>query len=142
MAVERAIAGGVRDHAPTFIASLAGFAAMSIQGSFDAVDQDGSGEGLGQEANGSGLQRAGSDALFGEGRDKNKRRFVTLRAHMRQKVQAAHSRHLHVCNDTRQVVQVGGLQELLGRRKYMDQVSVRTEKIVGRGADGCVIVND
>ena len=115
---------------------------MSIQGSFDAIDQGGSSEGLGQEANGSGLQRAGADALFGEGRDKDKRRIAPLGAHMDQKVQAAHNGHLHIRNDTRQVVQVGRLQELLGRRKRTDRVSMRAEQIVGRGADGCVVVND
>jgi hypothetical protein len=77
-----------------------GSAAISIQGGFDAIDQDGSGEGLGQEAIGSGLQRSGADAFIGEGRDKNKWRGVTLGAHMGQKVQAAHNRHLHIRNDT------------------------------------------
>jgi len=115
---------------------------MSFQGSVEAVDQSGTGEGLGQEANGSGLQRSGADALIGEGRDKDERRLVTPGAHMHQKVQAAHGGHLHIRNDTRQVVQVGRLQKLLGRRKYIDQVSVRAKKIVGRGADGCVVVDD
>jgi hypothetical protein len=60
--------------------------ALPTQSGFDAVDQDGSREGFGQEANGSGLHRPGADALVGEGRDKNKRRVVSLNAHMRQKV--------------------------------------------------------
>jgi hypothetical protein len=72
---------------------------MSIHGSFDAVDQGRSSERLGQEANGSRLQRAGADALFGKGSDKDKRRGVPLGAHMGQKVQAAHSGHLHIRND-------------------------------------------
>jgi hypothetical protein len=59
---------------------------MLIQSGFDAIDQDGTSEGLGQETNGSGLQRSGADALVGEGRDKNERRFVSLSAYMRQKV--------------------------------------------------------
>jgi hypothetical protein len=99
MAVETDVASGVRDDVSTFNASLVG-AAMSIQSAFDAVDQDESGEGLGQEANGSGLQRAGADALIGEGRDENKRRLVTPGSHMRQKVQTAHGGHLHIRNDT------------------------------------------
>jgi hypothetical protein len=61
---------------------------------------------------------------------------------MDQKVQAAHNGHLHIRNDARQVVQLGALQELLGRRKRMDRVSMRAEKIIGRGANGCVVVND
>jgi hypothetical protein len=32
--------------------------------------------------------------------------------------------------------------ELLGRRKCMDYVPVRAQKIVRRGTDGCIIVND
>lgn len=79
---------------------LAGSAGMSINGSFDAVDQGGSGEGLGQEANGSGLQGAGADAVFGKSRDKDKRRDVPLGAHMAQKIQAAHGGHLHIRDDT------------------------------------------
>ena len=74
-------------------------AARSIQRVFDAVDQDGSSEGLGQEANGSGLQRAGADAVVGEGRDEDKRRVVSQRAHMHQQVQPAHHGHLHIRND-------------------------------------------
>jgi len=115
---------------------------MLIQGSLKALDQARSGEGLGQEANGSRLQRAGADALLGEGCNKDKRRGVPLGTHMGQKVQAAHSGHLHIRNDACRVAQTGRLQKLLGRRKRIDQVSMRAEKIVGRGADGCIIVNN
>jgi hypothetical protein len=94
----------LRDAAPALTGSLARSAAMFINGSFDAVDYDVSSEGLGQESNGSGLQRSGADAVIGEGRDKNKRRGVALGAHIGQKVQAAHSGHLHIRNDTRRVV--------------------------------------
>jgi Cytochrome bd terminal oxidase subunit I len=119
-----------------------GSAAMSIQGCLEAGDQGGSSEGLAQKANGSGLQRSGADALIGEGRDENKRRLVTPGSHMRQKVQTAHGGHLHIRNDTQRVVPVGGLQEVLGRRKCMDQISMRAEKIIGRGADRCIVVYD
>jgi hypothetical protein len=61
---------------------------------------------------------------------------------MGQKVQAAHGGHLHVRNDTRRVVQTRRLQELLGRGEGMDEVSMRAEKIIGRGADGCIVVNN
>jgi hypothetical protein len=37
---------------------------------------------------------------------------------------------------------VGRLQEVLGRRKCMDHVSMRAEEIVGRCSDGCIVVND
>ena len=36
----------------------------------------------------------------------------------------------------------GRLQKLLGRRECIDEVSMRTEKIIGRGPDGRIIVND
>jgi hypothetical protein len=49
---------------------------------------------------------------------------------------------IYVRNHTRRVIQAGRLQELLGRRKCMDHVSVRRQKIVRCGTDGCVIVND
>lgn len=125
-----------------FPISLAGSAGMSIQGGLDAVDQGRCSKGLGQEANGARLQRLGADALFGEGRDKHKRHVITLGAYMCEKVQPAHNRHLHIRDDARRVVQMGRLQEFLGRRKCMDQVSMRAEKIVGRGTDVCIVVND
>jgi hypothetical protein len=61
---------------------------------------------------------------------------------MGQKVQAAHGGHLDIRNDTGRPVEVGRLQELLGRRKCVDRVTMRAEKIVGRGTDGCIVVND
>src|SRR6201999_1115140 len=74
--------------APTLANLLTGSAVMLIQGNFETFDQSGSSERLGQEANGSRLQRTGADALFGKGRDKNKRNDVPLGAHIGQKVQA------------------------------------------------------
>jgi hypothetical protein len=134
--------GRLRDAAPAFTVLRAGPAAMSFEGSVEALDQRGSGKRLGQEANCSGLERPGADALVREGRDENERRTATLDAHMRQQVQAGHSRHLHVRNHTRRVIQVGRPQELLGRRERLDRVAMRPQKIVGRGADRCIIVND
>ena len=115
---------------------------MSVQGGFNAADQERASEGLGQKTNGSCLQRSSTEALVGESGDENKRRVVTPNAHMRQKVQTAHSGHLDIRNDTRRVVQAARLQEVNGRRKCMDQVSMRAEKIIGRGADGCIVVNN
>src|ERR1700722_9503865 len=120
----------------------AAFEWPSAQGRFDAVDQDGSSERLGQEADSSSLQRPSADACIGESRNEDERRFVTHGAHPRQKLQAAHTRHLHIGNDTQGLAKVVRLQELLGRHEGVDQVSVRAEKIVGRGANGCVVVND
>jgi len=66
-----------------FFASVTGSAAAPIQRGFDAANQDRPGEGLGQEANSPGPQRPGTDALIGEGGDKDKRHLVTSRTHMR-----------------------------------------------------------
>jgi hypothetical protein len=141
-AFERAIAGGVRDAVPTFTVSGVGSAAMSLQRGAEALDQGRSGKRLAQEANCPGLQRPGADALIGKGRDENERRTVTLGAQKDEQVQAAHGRHLYIRDHTRRVIQVGRLQEFLGRRECMDDVPVRPQKIVRRGTDRCVIVND
>jgi hypothetical protein len=117
-------------------------AAISRQRGIEGFDQGRSGEGLGQKADCSGLQRSGADAVIGEGRYENERRSVTLGAQEGQQVQTAHGGHLYIRDHARGVLQVGRLQELLGRRKSMDHVSMRPQKIVGRGADGCVVVND
>jgi hypothetical protein len=127
---------------PDVQGSCARSAAIPFQRGFDAVDQDGSSERLGQKTNGSGFQRAGADAIIGKRRDKNKRRFVAHGADIYQEVQAAHGRHLHVRNHTRRVAELGRLQELLSRGKRLDWVSMRGKKIIGRGADGCIVVNN
>jgi len=89
-----------RNATPALTVLLTDAALMWLQRSFEAADQGGSSERLGQEANGARLQRAGSDALFRKGRDKDKRRGIPMGPHMGQKVQAAHSGHLHIGNDT------------------------------------------
>jgi hypothetical protein len=48
---------------------------------------------------------------------------------------SVHIGHPHIRNDARRVVQAARLQELNGRRKCVYQVSVRAEKVIGRGAD-------
>jgi hypothetical protein len=126
----------------TRASALTGSASTLIEGSFEASNQAGSGERLGEEANGSRLQRAGADALFREGRNEYERRCVPLVTHMGEKVQATHGGHLHIRDDTCRFVQTGRLQKLLGRRECIDQISMRTEKIIGRGTDGCIVVNN
>jgi hypothetical protein len=80
------------------------WAAITIQSCLDAINQDRSSKGLRQKADGSNLKRSGPDALIEEDCDKNKRYGVTLGVHMGQKVQAAHTGHLHIRNDTRPAV--------------------------------------
>jgi hypothetical protein len=115
---------------------------MCLQRGAEALDQGRSRKGLAQETNRSGLQRPGADALIGEGRDENERRTVTLGAHKDEQVQTAHGRHLYIRNHTRRVMQVGGPQEFIGGPKCMDDVPVRTQKIVRGGTNGRIIVND
>src|ERR1700687_1137887 len=100
---------------PTFTVSLAGSAAMSLQGGVEAADQGRSGEGLGQEANCSGLQHSRADAFFGEGRDENERHTGTLGTLALRNPTALHARNLTTRNPPRRVIQVGRPQELLGR---------------------------
>jgi hypothetical protein len=117
--------GATPDTAPQFIISVPCSAAMSLQGGGEAVDQRWSGKGLGQEANGPGVQRLGSDALIGKGRNEDERHKVTLAAYDRHKLRAAHNRHLHIRYHTRRVTQLGRLQERFGRRKCTDRVPIR-----------------
>jgi hypothetical protein len=128
---------GVSDAAPTLTVSGVCSAAISLQRGAEALDQGRSGKRLAQEANCSGFQRPGADALIGEGRDENERRTVTLGAQKDEQIQTAHGRHLHIRNHARRVIQVGRPQELLGRRKCVDDVPVRPQKVVRRGTDGC-----
>src|SRR6478736_3891664 len=79
----------------------------SAQGGFDTVDQLEHRKRLGQEANGPRLQRSRAEALVGERRDQDKGHVVTVDAHMLQKVQAAHARHLNIRNDARRLLHVG-----------------------------------
>src|SRR3984893_12980647 len=130
------------DAAPTLTVSGVWSAAMPFQRGVEAFHQGGAGKGLAQEASCAGLQRSGADALIREGRYEDERRTITLGAQKDQQVQTAHGRHLDIRNHTRRVIQVDRLQELLGRCKCMDEVPVRTQKIVRRRTDGCVIVND
>jgi hypothetical protein len=127
---------------PPFIGSLARITAVSIQRGFDAANQDRASERFGQEANRSDLQRPVTNSLIGKRRNKNERHVVALSAQMLQKVQTAHAWHLHIRNDTRRVVRVGRLQEVLGRSKCTYNVPMRAEEIVGSCADGCIVVND
>jgi uncharacterized C2H2 Zn-finger protein len=132
----------VSEAMPAFIISISGTIAMPIQRSFDAANQDRAGKRFRKEAYGAYLQCPGTDILFRERRNKNERHVIAANAHMHQQVQAAHPRHLHIRNDTRNVVRAGRLQEIFGRHKCTYGVSVRAEEIIGCCANGCIIVND
>ena len=85
--------------------SLLCSAAIATHGRFDAIDQDRGGKGLVKESIGAGFRGPSPYALTGEGRDKDKRDIIAPNSYDLQKVQTAHSRHLHIRNDARRVVQ-------------------------------------
>ena len=122
--------------------SGAGSATIWLQRGLEAIDQGRSGKGLAQEANGSGLHRPGANALLGKSGNEDERRTVTAAAHKGQQVQTAHDRHLYIRNDARRVMLLTRPQELFGRGEGMDDVPVRRQKIVRRGSNGLIIVND
>jgi hypothetical protein len=124
------------------IGSNARSLAVSLQSGVEAFDQSFSVEGLGQETGRSRLRSSRACALDGEGRDENERHAVSLGQQVGLQLDTAHCRHLHICYHTRGVIQVGRPQELFGRRECMDDVPKRPHEIVGRGANGSVIVND
>jgi hypothetical protein len=108
----------------------------------DAFDQVGCSEGFGEEAHGSCVQCLSADAVLGECRDKDERQVMTLCAQKYEKVQTAHSRHLHIRNDTGRLAQAGRLQKFFCRGECVDQKSVRAEEIFSCGPDGCIVVNN
>ena len=55
---------------------------------------------------------------------------------------AAHTGHLDVRNDTREVIKAVRPQELFGRCECMYDISERPHEAIGRGAYGFIIVND
>jgi hypothetical protein len=116
--------------------------AVSLESGVEAFDQSFSIEGLGQETGRPRLRSSRASALDGEGRDENERHAVSLGQQVGLQLDTAHCRHLHICYHTRGVIQVGRPQELFGRRECMDDVPKRPHEIVGRGANGSVIVND
>lgn len=122
-------------------ASLARSVLMPLQGGIEAFDQSLSVERFGQEANCSDLQRSGADGLFGERRDENERQEAALSGQEALQLETAHGWHLDIRNHARRVIQARRMQELLGRCKCMDGVSERPYEVVGRDANGCIIVN-
>ena len=124
------------------IGSFARSLAVPLQSGVEAFDQSFSVEGFGQETGRSRLPSSRAHALDGEGRDENERHAVSLGKQVGLQLDTAHCRHLNVCYHTRGVVQVGRPQELFRRRECMDDVPKRSHEIVGRGANGSVIVND
>jgi hypothetical protein len=118
------------------------FAPMSVERGAKAIDQSRSGEGFGQEASCSRLQRSGAVHLIRKGRDENERHAITLGAHHRLQLQAAHTWHLYIRNHARRVIQAGRLQEVLGRRKYLNRVPMRPQQFASRRANRRIIVDD
>ena len=117
-------------------------AVLLLQGSLETLDKAVPVEGLGQVTNRPGPKRLGTNPLIGEGREENERHAVTLGQQVGLQLDAAHARHLDICNHTREVIEAIRSQELFGGCECMYDVAERPHKAVSRGAHGCIIVND
>ena len=128
--------------APTRWGSSALCHAFSFQGGIEACDQGFPVEGFGQVADRPGPQRARLIALDGESGDENKRQPVSPGKQLGLQFESAHVRHSDIRDHARCVTKVGRSQELLGRRECMDGVAKRSHEVVGRAANGYIIVDD
>lgn len=128
--------------APTPIGSFAGCRALSFQGGIEAPDQGFAVEGLGQIADRPGLQSSRAITLDGESGDENERQAVSPGQQEGLQFEPAHGRHSDIRYHARCVTQLGRSQELFRRRECMDGVAKRSHEVVGRGANGSVIVDD
>ena len=108
-------------------ASIAGSVVMP-EGRVEACDQAWPVERLGQKANCSGLHRSREGALLWKGRDEDERHVLAAGKQVSLQLDTTHGRHADIGNHTRHAVQALGLQELLGRRKRKDGVSMRPYK--------------
>jgi hypothetical protein len=124
------------------IGSWAPSIAVPLQSGVEAVDQSFAGEGLRQKTGCSRLQCSRASVLDRKSRDENERHPVSLGEQVGLQLETAHRWHLNICYHARGVIQVRRPQELLGRCECMNDVSKRPHEIVGRGANGAVIVND
>ncbi|MET4331401.1 hypothetical protein ABIB80_007261 [Bradyrhizobium sp. i1.15.2] len=100
------------------------------------------GKGFGEKASYTGAQRAGSRTIIRDGSNQDEWRGVALGPHLFQKFKAAHPGHLHVCNDTGRVLQLRRPQELLSRRKRMNVVALRFQKVVQCGTNRRIVVDN
>ena len=122
--------------------SLLGSAVMLLQGSLETLDKTFPVEGLSQVTNRPGPERLRTNPLIGEGREEDERHAVTLGQQVGLQLDAAHARHLDICNHTREVIEAVRSQELFGGCKCIYKIPERPHKAVGRGTHGCIIVND
>ncbi len=99
-------------------------------------------KGFREKASYTGAQRAGSRTIIREGSNQDEWRGVTLGPHLFQKFKAAHRGHLHVCNDTGRVLQLRRPQEVLSRRKRMNDVALRFQKVVQCGTNRRIVVDN
>src|ERR1700704_271663 len=122
-------------------ASVAGSVVMP-EGRVEACDQAWAVERLGQKADCSGLHRSREGALLWKGRDEDEWHVLPAGKQVGLQFDTTHGRHADIGNHTRRVVQAVGLQELLGRPKRKDGVSMRSYKAARRRAHRCIVVNN
>jgi len=128
--------------APGGRASVPDSPVMGLQGILKTLDKAVPIKRLGQIAGRSGRERLRAGLLIGECGEKDKRNSVTLRTQMILQLDTAHAWHLDVSNDTSEVVKPARLQECFCGRKRMHDISERPHETVGRGAHGCIVIND
>src|SRR6201987_100314 len=78
----------------------------------------------------------------GEGCEENERHVAPLGKQLSLQLDAAHARHLDICNHTREAMEEVRPQELCGGCECSYDVPERPHKAVSRGSHGCIIVND
>jgi hypothetical protein len=88
------------------------------------------------------LLRSRTVALDRESGDENERQTVSAGKQVGLQFEPAHGRHSDIRDHARCVTKVGRSQELLGRRECMDGVAKRSHEVVGRAANGYIIVDD
>jgi hypothetical protein len=89
-----------------------------------------------------GRKRLRAGLLIGESGEKDKRDAATLCTQMILQLDTAHAWHLDVSNDTCEVVKPIRLQEGFCGRECMYDISERPHETVGRGAHGCIVIDD
>lgn len=116
--------------------------AMLCERGIEAFDQRISVKRLDQKADRARLHGSGPIGFDGEGRDENEREAPAVGNQAGLQVEPAHRRHPDIGYHAGCVVQLRRVQEFFGRRIGLDRVAKRPDKIVGRGTDRHVIVDD
>jgi hypothetical protein len=97
---------------------------------------------LSQIADGSIPQRPSACRLIGKGRHENERGASAGRQHTTVQFDAAHARHLNICDHAMSAVDHVGGEECLGRGEGKYVVTEQFDETCDRPAEGLVIIDD